>query len=94
MKASYKIYGKGNLSIQTEYWQIPMEVAKLLVAYLKADGRATPGTYWEANALKPIRRAIRAKLEIVKLYTAGFSTGDLANMLRCVGCEIEYAGAE
>ena len=90
--ATYKIANKGNTAIQCEVWQVPIEAAKKLSKEMRANGQAGPGSYWENNFVRPVRRAVRAKAAFVGIRTAGFSTGEFANRLRCVDCEIEYAG--
>lgn len=71
-----------------------MLAAKALYAELKGRREVGPasGSYWESNFGRPTRRAIRAKAETVEVWTAGFSTGQFANMLAEVGCKTEFAG--
>jgi hypothetical protein len=92
MNATYEVFNRGNLAIQAEKFSVPMAAAKALLAAMKADGEIRPGSYWEANFAKPVRRAVRAKLEAVAIWTAGFTTGEFSNRLRCVGCEVTHAG--
>ena len=77
--ATYTISNPGNIAIETVVWTLSITEAKAVQAYL--DVRK--GTYWESNLVKPYRRAKRAKAETVKVYTAGFSSGELSNALAC-----------
>lgn len=90
--ATYKISHKGNTALQCEIWAVPIAIAKKLSKEMRANGEAGAGTYWEHAFVKPVRRAVRAKAETVGIRTAGFSTGEFANRLRCMDCEIECAG--
>lgn len=91
--ATYQTSHTGNLAIQTEKWSIPTDAAKALIKQMKANDEIGSGTYWESNLAGPTRRAIRAKAKTVTVYTAGFSTGDLATLLMRVNCYSRYAGA-
>lgn len=94
MKATYVIYGQGNLAVQQEKWTVPMGVAKSLMAHMKKEGLVKPGTYWEDNFARPYRRAVRGKKTEVTVYTAGFSTCNFAGLLGQVGCGTEFAGCK
>ncbi len=71
----------GNLAIESHAFDLPVSLAKSALSHL--DARA--GTYWGNNLAAPTRRAIRAKSATVRVYTAGFSTGELANVLAVCG---------
>jgi hypothetical protein len=88
MQATYKIAHRGNLAIQTEVVDVPVQAAKAAFKVLDV----TPGSYWHSNLAKPTRRAVREKRDTVRIYSAGFSTGTLANALAQVGCEMIYMG--
>lgn len=88
MKATYQTANPGNRAIEAQIFSIPVAAARLVVKELRCE----PGTYWEAKVLKPMRRAIRAKLDSFSVSVGGFSTGELANALRSVGCEVEFTG--
>lgn len=77
--ATYITQYPGNMALQTEVWTLSISEAKAVQAHL--DVRK--GTYWDSNLVKPYRRARRAKAETVKVYTAGFSSGELSNALAC-----------
>lgn len=91
MKATFKTLHAGNIALQEEVFQIPLDAAKMAVKYMKNNGEIGPGKYWNEKIAKPTRRAIIAKQEFVTVYVAGFSTGELANVLHCVGCDTEKA---
>lgn len=92
MNATFKTSHPGNLAIETQVWTIPTEIAKKVVASMKADGMLTPGAYWTDVIAKPTRKAVRAKVDAVKVYTGGFSTGNLSNYIFACGFEVENAG--
>jgi hypothetical protein len=79
--ATYIVQNPGNLAIETVVWTLSIAEAKSVQEHL--DVRK--GTYWEMNLVKPYRRARRVKADTVKVYTAGFSAGELSNALAC--CE-------
>ena len=71
----------GNLALQTEVWTLTLTEARAVCKVLHAP----KGSYWENNAVKPTRRAARAKAATVRLYTAGLSTGEFSNALYASG---------
>jgi hypothetical protein len=75
--ATYSISHPGNTAIQEECWTLTLDEA--LQASKVLDCRT--GSYWEATVLRPYRRAKRAKAQTVRVVTAGFSTGELSNVL-------------
>lgn len=85
MTATVTTSYKGNTALETQVWTIPVKAA------LEAAGElgARPGSYWEANLAKPARKAKRAKLDTVRVFTAGFSSGELSNVLFSVGCQVD-----
>ena len=74
----------GNTALQTEVWILTIPEAKAARDVL--DTRI--GCYWHTNLTKPIRRAIRTKAATVTVYTAGFSTGELSNVLYATGATV------
>lgn len=78
--ATYTTQNAGNLAIQTEVWTLSIAEAKAAMRHL--DCRK--GTYWGNHLATPCRRAVRAKADHVRVYTAGFSTGELSNVLALV----------
>lgn len=78
---------EGNLAIQTEVWTLPIREAKKMAAEMRSMGLDTKGGYWRRHALTPVRKAIRNKAKIVKIYTAGFSTSEIAGIMNRVGVE-------
>ncbi len=88
MKATYQVANRGNSALQTEVWAIPMSIAKKLVS--RMDCRI--GTYWQATLKRPFNIAKRQGQVAVRIYTGGFSTGELSNVLQAVGCEVVFAG--
>ena len=80
LTATVTTANRGNLAIQSETFTIPVELAAAAVKFL--DTR--PGCYWE-SAAKAVRRAKRAGESVVKLYTAGFGSGELANAIGAAG---------
>lgn len=89
MKATFRVLNEGNLAIQEEAFTVPTSAAKFVISEMKKRGAINPGSYWLRVFATPARRAIRAKSDTVKIYTAGFSTCELANWLRGSGCEVE-----
>ena len=82
--ATYTTQFPGNAALQTEVWTLALPEAKAVCAVLHAP----KGSYWETNAVKPTRRAVRAKAATVRIYTAGFSTGEFSNALYASGASI------
>ena len=82
--ATYRISYPGNTALQQEVWNIPLHEAKAALALLQPS----KGSYWESNLLKPYRRAVRAKQEHVRVYTAGFSSSELSNVLFNVDAKV------
>jgi hypothetical protein len=80
LTATVTTANRGNLAIQSETFTIPLELAAAAVKFL--DTR--PGCYWE-SAAKAVRRAKRAGEATVKLYTAGFGSGQLAGAIGQAG---------
>lgn len=80
LTATVRTSNRGNLAIQSETFTIPLALAAAAVKFL--DTR--PGCYWN-SAPKAIRRAKRAGEAVVKLYTAGFGSGELANAIAQAG---------
>jgi len=82
--ATYFISNRGNSAIQEECWTLTLaEAQAVCTSGLLPMGT---GSYWDTNFGKPTRRAKRAKAATVRLYTAGFSTGELSNVL--FNCDI------
>ena len=82
--ATYTISNPGNTALQTEVWTLTQAEAKATIPLL----HCASGSYWADVILKPYRRAIRAKAATVQVYTAGFSTGELANAMASVAITI------
>jgi hypothetical protein len=82
--ASYRTQFPGNLALQTEVWTLTLDEATHALPLL--DTRK--GSYWESELLKPTRRAKRQHLDAVRVYTAGFSTGQLSNVLYASGATV------
>lgn len=89
LSASFVVLSPGNLAIQTEAWTVPVEAAKAVRAVAKRMGRLTPGGYWAAHLGRPVNVAVRTGAEVVKLYTAGFTTPELCAMFREAGVTVE-----
>lgn len=85
MIATFKTVHQGNSVLQAEIWILPIKAAKAVVDQLCPS----KGSYWENNLARPTRQAIRAKAETVRVYTSGFSTGELSNLLACVNCDVD-----
>lgn len=75
--ATYYIGNRGNSAIQQEVWNVTVAEAKAALPFLSTQ----KGSYWESVLLKPMRRAVRGKVETFKVYTAGFSTSEFSNAL-------------
>ena len=75
--ATYTTVHPGNIAIQTEVWTLTMAEAKNALALLDP----ALGSYWDAALGTPYRKARRAKAATVRIYTAGFSSGELSNIL-------------
>lgn len=80
--ASYYVAHPGNTAIQTEVWNLTQQEAKAALALLKPS----KGSYWHMNLEKAYRRAVRARADTLRVYTAGFSSGELSNIL--FNCDI------
>ena len=81
--ATYFISHPGNTAIQSECWIIPTAEAKQALAYLKPG----TGTYYEGLA-KSYRRARRAHEATCRFTTGGFTTAELANILRSLDIDV------
>lgn len=88
MIATYQTSHPGNLAIQREIFDIPVEAARKAIHHLDAG----IGQYWHTVLVKPLRRAVRAKQGTVRVYTAGFGSSELSNVLALVGCEVVCDG--
>ena len=82
--ASFYISNRGNYAIQEECWTLTLTEAQTVCASGLLP--MPKGSYWDNHFQKPTRRAKRAKAATVRLYTAGFSTGELSNVL--FNCDI------
>ena len=80
--ASYTTHYPGNTALQQEVWTVSIAEAKRAIIGL---GSPAKGTYWDANLVRPLRRAIRAHAETVLVRTAGFASGEFSNALACEG---------
>lgn len=90
LKATYKTLNKGNLAIEQDVWTIETEQAKKFLQYLKKEHSFTSGSWENFNIIKPIRSAIRSKKNEVKIYSSGFSTTSVYNLLENSGFIITY----
>jgi hypothetical protein len=82
--ATYTTQCPGNLAMQTEVWTLTLDEAKQALTLL--DART--GSYWDTNLTKPTRRNARLHLPTVRVYTAGFSSGELSNVLYASGATV------
>jgi hypothetical protein len=83
---------QGNFAIQEERWEIPLAIAKQIVATCKKEyGPWHPGSYWHTNFAKPVNRASRSKSDTVVVYTSGFSTSEFARMVSNCGFDYDWA---
>jgi len=76
----------GNRAIEEQCWNLSLHEAQAAIGLL--DVR--PGSYWDSNLVKPYRRAKRAKADMVRIYTAGFSTGEISNVLYACGSSVQH----
>jgi len=67
----------GNLALEKQVWTLTIAEATAAMQHLNIG----LGTYWHRVLAQPTRRAKRAKHATVTVYTAGYSTGELANVL-------------
>lgn len=80
---------RGNLAIEQDNWKLSVDEAKKLVAWMKSENIGTRiGSTWHYFVVKPIRSAIARKLDTVRLYTAGFTSGEFHNFLCAAGIEV------
>ena len=70
---------KDDIGTTASWLTVPTELAKLTVKHHKDE--MTPGGIWTRVLASPTRSASRKKDEFVELYTEGFTTGTLCNML-------------
>ena len=89
--ATYLTQYPGNLALQTEVWTLTRREARRV---LDGDGVNPPvldtsaGSYWEKTLLKTYRRACRSQALTIRVYTAGFASGEFSNALYASGAEI------
>jgi hypothetical protein len=76
--ATYTVQHPGNTALQTEVWTLTLDEAFRACHCLAPIAK---GSYWEANLAKPYRRAKRQYLSTLRVYTAGFRSGELSNVL-------------
>ena len=77
----------GNLALEQHIWTLTLPEAKAMLPLLDTH----TGSYWHENAMKPYLRAVRAKALTVRIYTAGFTTGEFSNVLYASGGTITEA---
>lgn len=66
-------------------WTLTIESAK---AVLKAIKTVSEGSYEYRVVVQPIRQAVRAKQSEVNIYTQGFGTSSVAQILN--NCGVKY----
>ena len=90
MATTLQTANRGNLAIETHVWRLTADDAKKLMAWMKAEKIPMhKGGTWDHFVASPIRSAVRRKLEVVKLYTGGFMTGELSNFFFNADIKIE-----
>lgn len=72
-------YHAGNLAIEQDHFEIPLDLAKALNRYLKRENNTFDQQYFRVNA--KIRAAMKGGKQSITVRTAGFSTADLWNLL-------------
>lgn len=80
----------GNLAIQIDIWTLTLSEALDAIMTLAPH----MGDYWYVNLTQPYRRALRKHADMVRIYTAGFSTGQLSNVLVATGTTIQRLHAD
>lgn len=81
MNAIVTRYSPGNLAIGYDVWTLPIEAARYAARQIHERGELDLGSYWHENLARPLRKAVMNGRQAVVVRTAGFSTGELANML-------------
>ena len=76
----------GNLALQQDIWTLTP--AEALAAITALAPRL--GDYWYTNLTQPYRRAQRTHAATVRIYTAGFSSGEFSNVLASTGASITH----
>ena len=71
----------GNLAIETQAWSGPLSAWAPIVKAMKAAGRMTSGSYWTNHLGRPYNSARRSGADVLVVYTAGFSSQELAGWL-------------
>ena len=90
MATTLQTANRGNLAIETHVWRLSLDDAKTLIAWMKSEKIPMhKGGTWDSFVASPIRCAIRRKLEVAKIYTGGFMTGELSNFFFNAGIKIE-----
>ena len=82
--ATYTVTSPGNTALQQEIWTLSLAEARALIAHF--DCR--PGTYWQATVKRPYALARCNAAQTVRVYTAGFSSGELSNALVAAGFKV------
>lgn len=85
--ATYTTSHPGNIAIQTEVWTLTLDEAKSVQNVLDCH----KGSYWDSTIAKPYRSAKRLKAATVRIYTAGFSSGEFSNALYATGSTVSAA---
>lgn len=92
MIATYRTCNRGNLAIERDIWSIPVSIGKQFIKTFPDE--CGIGHYWYYAIAKPTRQSVRAKLENVRVSTAGFSSSELYQKLVELGCKIQFEGDE
>jgi hypothetical protein len=83
MTAIFHVANRGNIAIQEEVWEIPAAELKLATEHLDMHQYS----YWYFKFGKQLKKALKTG-DAVKFSTSGFSSSELANVLRAVDIEI------
>ena len=75
----------GNMAIEKHKITLTLEEGKRIRQYMKTEMKEKKGSYYYDHVIRPVNRAARKHADNVILYTAGFATGKLCNMLAIVG---------
>jgi hypothetical protein len=84
--ATFRTSYRHNIALEEQIWTLTLEEGRKVINMLKPKS----GSYWYNHLAKPYKLAQRMRLKKItfKVHTAGFSTGEFANMLS--ECNIEY----
>ena len=89
--ATYTTQHPGNLALEAQVWTLTRTEADILIT--SGHLMVLTGSYWYRHLVRPRNVARHHGHKAVRVITAGFSTGKLANALYATGATVEAVPA-